>query len=101
MKGFPKYLNTKEDYEYIRANFSEDQWKPAWQKLLDEQKNWYPTGDLASKEVGLTDDTHRISEEQQTDGTVKYIQLEYQDDPGCKLARLGMTKDYVEKVLAG
>lgn len=28
MIGFPKHLNSKADYLYIRENFSKDKWKP-------------------------------------------------------------------------
>lgn len=30
MVGFPKHLNTKEDYMYIKENFPTEQWKPYW-----------------------------------------------------------------------
>ena len=99
MKGFPKTLNTKEDYEYIRANFSKEEWVPAWQRLLDERQNWFPTGYLDSKEAGKTDELHKVSEEMQYDGTTKYVQLELQTDPGCRLKQLGFTVDYVEKAI--
>lgn len=99
MKGFPKTLNTKEDYEYIRANFPKEEWVPSWQRLLDERQNWFPTGYLDSKEAGATDELHKVSEEMQYDGTVKYVQLELQTDSGCRLKQLGFTVDYVEKAI--
>ena len=39
MRGYPKNLNTKKDYEYVRANFPAEEWKPDWQKLLDTMKD--------------------------------------------------------------
>ena len=35
----------------------------------------------------------------QYDGTTKYVQLELQTDPGCRLKQLGFTVDYVEKAI--
>ena len=62
MKGFPKHLNSKQDYIYIRENFPDEQWKPVWQGLLGGQKNWFCVGKLDSKEAGITDSTHKIIE---------------------------------------
>ena len=52
MKGFPKHLNTKADYEYIRRAFPESQWKPCWQALLDSAYDWFTVFELESKEIG-------------------------------------------------
>ena len=103
MNGFPKTLSTKEDYEYIRQNFPEEQWKPAWQALLDERKNWFKTGDLEKEEDGIVDELHKVeSEPDMTDPTGKkrkYYQMELQTDPNCRLKQLGFTVSEVEKAL--
>lgn len=101
MKGFPKFLNTKADYEYIKDNFPAEQWKPRWQNLLDERKNWFPTGQVESEEAGITDDTHKVVKYEDTsEGTTAYTQMELQDDPNSTLFRLGFTVEEVEAALA-
>lgn len=99
MKGFPKTLSTKQDYEYVRENFPAEQWKPRWQNLLDERKNWFPTGQIESKEAGITDETHKVEELEDGNGSKIYIQMELMDDPNCKLFRLGFTVAEVEEAL--
>lgn len=103
MKGYPKKLNTKADYEYVRKYFSEDQWKPDWQALLDSMKDWVPIGEIASADDGVVDDTHKVTEQTSTDSgeeVVTYTQWELQTIPTCKLLRLGFTEEYVTSVLA-
>ena len=60
MRGFPKHLNSRADYEYIRQNFPIEKWKPEWDALLDNLQEWYCTGELNSVDAGATDDTHRV-----------------------------------------
>ena len=103
MKGYPKNLNTKEDYEYVRENFPSSEWKKDWQNLLDTMEDWVPTGELKSKDDGKTDSTHKVIESETTgaDGekTTVYTQCELQTIPTCKLLRLGFTKQYVQSVV--
>jgi hypothetical protein len=99
MKVFPKFLNTKADYEYIKNNFPAEQWNPCWQHLLDERKNWFPTGSVESEEAGIIDATHKVVK-YESDGVVIFTQMELQDDPNCNLYRLGFTVEEVEAALA-
>lgn len=105
MKGYPKRLNTKSDYEYVRKNFPASQWVPDWQALLDTEKDWVPTGELESADAGITDDTHKVTEQTNTDeggeAVTTYTQWELQIIPTCKLLRLGFTEEYVAEVIAG
>ena len=41
MQGFPKTLNTREDYEYVRLNFAKELWAPEFQALLDSNYGWF------------------------------------------------------------
>lgn len=96
MIGYPKHLNTKEDYEYVKDNFPAEEWKPYYQELLDTQKDWFPIGEVEESN-GITDDTHKIVEEKDlTNKTTKYIQYELQDNPNCLLLRLGFTAEEVK-----
>lgn len=103
MKGYPKTLNTKEDYEYVRANFPAGQWKPDYQKLLDSMRDWVPVGKLDSEDGGIVDGTHKITEENSTGGDAEktYVQWELREIPTCKLKRLGFTVEEVQEALAG
>ena len=101
MKNFPKHLNSKADYEYIRKYFPREQWEPKWRALLENTKQWFFTHELPSEEAGITDATHKIvvSQPQQEGEATKYLQYELRDDPSCDLYRLGFTADYVTRVL--
>lgn len=99
MKGYPKTLNTKEDYEYVKENFPAEQWKPDYQKLLDSMNDWVPTGKLDSEDDGIVDDTHKITEENSGSEKKTYVQWEMQEIPTCKLNRLGFTVEEVKAAL--
>jgi len=98
MRGNPKHLNTKFDYQYIK-NQNLSGWQQQYQALLDTRLNWFKTADLAPENAGITDATHRVKTETDLDGvTIKY-QQELQEDPNCKLFRLGFTRAEVESAL--
>ena len=101
MVGFPKWLNTKEDYFYVREHFPHEQWEPVFQALLDERMTWLNIGQLASEEEGVTDNIHKVvTVGGEEDGTpVQYYQYEYKEDPNCKLFRLGFTVEEVKDLL--
>ncbi|MCD8286150.1 MAG: hypothetical protein LUD50_02860 [Clostridia bacterium] len=105
MRGYPKRLNTKADYEYAREHFPTEQWLPDWQKLLDTMRDWVPVGEVESADAGVTDDTHKVVEStaQGEDGedVATYTQYELQVIPTCRLLRLGFEEDYVASVVAG
>lgn len=100
MRGFPKHLNSKADYYYIKENFPASKWKPHWQQLLDERFGWFWTNDLESAEEGITDDTHKVVENKGTDGTTTYAQYELKENPDAKIFRIGFTVEEVEAGLA-
>lgn len=99
MRGYPKNLNTKKDYEYVRANFPAEQWKPDWQKLLDTMQDWFFEKTLKSADKGTTDDTHKIVESEQ-DGEKTYAQYVLMVNPTCKLLQLGFTEAEVREALS-
>lgn len=99
MVGFPKHLNSKADYEYVKNNFPSTQWKPAFQELLDSQQQWFNTGKVTGK--GVTDVTHKvIINEPMGDIPAVSYQYELKDDPNCTLLQLGFTVDDVQAALA-
>ena len=98
MNGFPKHLDRKADYEYIKANFDESQWKPCWQELLDNKYQWFSTGNI-EKDKGVTDATHKVEASKDMDGNDVYTQYEYRENPLCDMNRLGFTEDEVKAAL--
>lgn len=99
MRGYPKNLNTKKDYEYVRANFPAEEWKPDWQKLLDTMKDWFFEGNLESKDDGVVDETHKIVESGQGEEKT-YAQYVLEVNPTCKLLQLGFTEAEVMAALS-
>lgn len=100
MVGFPKALNSKFDYEFIRENFPIEKWRPAFQDLLDERMQWFNMGKIDSPEKGITDKTHKVIENPASDDRpAEYYQYELREDPACKMFRLGFTADEVNEVL--
>ena len=64
MKGYPKNLNTKFDYLYVKENFKKDLWEKDFQNLLDTRMDWFFVKNLDSQEEGrmtaLNNDKYNI-----------------------------------------
>lgn len=101
MKGFPKHLNTKQDYIFVRENFPPEQWQPVWKELLESELNWFCTDKLANASAGLTDATHKVVESVTDDGQAEYYQYELRTDRNSKMQRLGFTVEEVKAALNG
>lgn len=99
MRNYPKVLQTKEDYEYVRQNFPKEEWQADFQALLDGQKAWFFVKELADGEIGMSDTTHKIEINNGMDGNKRY-QFELRYNPDCKLAQLGYNEDQVKEYLA-
>lgn len=102
MVGYPKHLNSKADYEYVRTHFDRTYWEKDFQDLLDSVNHWVPTKELTRRQVGITDDTHKVIEipaSQSEDGKLHKTQFELVENPTCKLYRIGYTKEEVQNIL--
>lgn len=97
MVGYPKFLNTKEDYEFVRANFPKEQWESDFKALLNERYEWFNLGEIEGE--GVTDDTHKVVEDKQDDGTITRYQYEYKENENARIYRLDYTVDEVENIL--
>lgn len=100
MQGFPKHLNSKFDFEYVRTNFPREKWAPLFEELLAEQKVWVCTKTLTETEIGITDETHKIVESEAMDKTIIRYQYEYVIDENCRMLRLGYTAEEINDILA-
>lgn len=104
MKGFPSFLNTKEDYEYIRNNFPKDQWLPCFENLLTSRQDWFFVKELADGEIGLSDDTHKIEiqlDQEVEGGKHRRYQFELRENPTCLMNTLGYTEQEVLDIING
>lgn len=101
MKGFPKHLNSKQDYVFVKTNFPAEQWKPCWQALLDQSKNWFYTSTLAAAADGVTDDTHKVVTATDMDNKIIYMQYELRTDPSSDMLKLGFTEQEINDALGG
>lgn len=95
MVGFPKFLNTKNDYEYIRKNFPDEEWKPVYQNLLDTMYAWFNVGVIL--DYGITDDSHKVVIDEQNN---KRYQYEKRINENCKLLRIGYTEEELKAIIA-
>jgi predicted SAM-dependent methyltransferase len=95
MKGYPKHLNTKQDYEYVRKNFPKRKWEKDFKALLESEKVWQQVKVLDDKAKGVVDDTHKVAESENGK-----VQMELKIDKNSKMARLGYTREDVERILA-
>ena len=99
MKGMPKTWNTKKDVFYCLDHWPA-QTKHALQQFLDSRMEWLIDHKLADDETGIEDDTHRVTEVMNEDGTVtERYQMVWREDPNAKLFRLGLTVDKVREIV--
>lgn len=102
MKGFPNFLNTKEDYENVRKNFPKNQWLPNFQALLNSKKDWFFVKELEDGEIGLSDDTHKIEiqlDQEVEGGKHRRYQFELRENPNCLMNTLGYTEQEVLAII--
>lgn len=97
MIGYPKHLNTKADYEFVRTHFPKNNWEKDFKNLLAGEYTWINTGELAKDDSGKTDDTHRVSE---ADQEGKRYQYEKILDPYSKMKQIGYTHEEIMEILA-
>lgn len=93
MRGFPKHLNTKTDYLFVKDNYDKTYWEQYFQNLLDTRYDWFPI----SKAKYVEDDNHKIVENMQED---KIDYFEYRENENALIYRLGFTAEEVEEILA-
>jgi hypothetical protein len=95
MIGFPKVLNTKQDYLNCLTDYPE-QTKEQLQALLDERFAWEDKGEIEVGDMPIEDDTHKIVEDKETG---KKNQYELVESPNAKIFRIGFTVAEVEELL--
>lgn len=103
MRGFPKYINDKQDVLNLLPMFPE-QTKTYLQSLVDTKDSWFNTGSIPLADKGITDATHKVVEntEQETGTVTDKYQFELMEDPNGTIFRLGFDSvQEVEALIAG
>ena len=101
MKGLPKRLNSREDYDNIIDDFGyTSQVKDVYQALLNTDKHYVFDKQLVSESdrTGPAQDYIVMTEENQ-DGTEKIVQYKLVDNPDSKMKQLGFTETEVQEVI--
>ena len=91
MRGYPKFLNSKADYEYVKEHFPKYKWLPDYQALIDDNQKWTKEDRLVKKEDGVSDKESKVIEEENENKEIVYYQYKFKEDPNCKLLRLEFT----------
>lgn len=100
MKGFPKTLNTKSDYEYVKTHFPPEEYIPVFQELLDTEYDWFFERYLLNNENIIEDSSHKVveSKEDSTIEPTKALYV-YKSNPTCKMYSLGYTREEVLSIV--
>jgi len=98
VRGYPKFLNSKADYEYVKGHFPKYKWLPDFEKLIDDNKKWMKEDQLIKKEDGVIDKESKVIEEENENKEKVYCQYKFKEDPNCKINRLGMDIVEIEKL---
>ena len=94
MKGLPKYLNTKEDYLFLKDNYNKSYWEQAFQNLLDTRYDWFP---IEEKDY-VEDNLHKKVVDEQEDRVDYFV---FKENENASIYRLGFTVNEIEDILAG
>lgn len=94
MEGYPKHLNSKEDYEYARKNFPKEKWEKSFQSLLDTRFDWFNVGEAVGD--GVTDATHKVLDDEETGRKYQYV---FKENPECMMNKIGYTEEEVKDIL--
>lgn len=103
MKGTPKFINSRDDYIYIKENCPPEFWKPIWKGLLDTHYYWEATDILKKEEQCIVDNTHRYEILLPVEGSndpVRYQQYELKENLDCDLVRFGFTEEEIKAALS-
>ena len=104
MRGFPKHLNTKQDYLNLLATMPEET-KAALKKELDGRFTWQPVKKLGDTSNPKLKDNQEIRElqadglEPDAEPKIERWLFELKDDPAAWFYRLGFTVEEAEVII--
>lgn len=101
MIGFPKHLNTKQDYLNCIGPYPA-QTKVALQLLIDSRFVWESIGILRADEEGINDgEQYKIIDIPDENGVISRHQYAFVEDRNASIFRLGYTAGDVEELIMG
>ena len=100
MKGYPKHFNTRADVEVALA-MDPERTKAVLAQMLEEERDWFFAGRLASPEDGIEDAGHKIVCDDPATESPSYSQYELRECPSSPLRRMGMTAEEAEAIVEG
>ncbi len=100
MRGEPKHWNSKKDVMIALEGWP-DRTKEYLQIFLDGVEKWMIDRKLEDGEQGITDENHKVREvkDDETEEVTERYQLEWKQDPNCKLFRLGFTVEEAQEII--
>lgn len=102
MQGYPKHLNSKQDYLNM-LEIDKPETIKRLQSLLDNRFTWIQGEELMANENGIEDDTHKIMvfEYNTTSGFITYQRYQYElkEDKYSHLFLLGFNVEEVKTLL--
>jgi len=102
MRGFPKHLNTREDYDLVHAavlagELPADKLLAAYDALLNTRQHYVFDRTLAADEPADGEEPeYRVMVEEQEGGTMQRTQYKLVDNPDARLCQLGFTVTEIE-----
>ena len=100
MRGFPKVLNSRQDYENVINDFGYTvKVKRAYQGLLNTAKKYEFDKELAAESDRTGPEPEYKVMTQEEEGTEKIVQFKLVDNPNGKIFRLGFTVNEVQEVI--
>ena len=100
MRGFPKVLNSRQDYENIVSDFGYTaKVKRAYQGLLNTAEKYEFDKELAAESERTGPEPEYKVMTQEEEGTEKIVQFKLVDNPNGKIFRLGFTVNEVQEVI--
>ena len=99
MEGYPKHLNSKQDYYYVVEHFAREQWENDWEALREDTKVWINIGVINSGEEGIINDTHKVYTQVEEDNTETRYQYALVDNENSLMKQLGITEEEINAVL--
>lgn len=100
MRGFPKVLNSRQDYENIVSDFGyTEKVKRAYQGLLNTAEKYKFDKELATESDRTGPEPEYKVMTQEEEGTETIVQYKLVDNPNGKIFRLGFTVQEVQEVI--
>lgn len=98
MQGYPKNLQTREDFEYVLAHFSKEQYRPDFQALLDGRFEYRFDHIMEDDEVIPEGIVYKIFQQPGKDGMERAVYYRH-ELPDAQIYQLGYTVEEVESII--